>query len=188
MFPNVHKSKLQVDADSECAYKHTAKPDVEKKNSASIGIRIPSNDERRDATTEKSVWWQDPIPSETFIISRTQYVHKKREIGPYIWSHPDWISKSGKFKRSNILRKICRMDLELGRKKQGQQLGFYTRTCTRFQVPILTIEIGSSNQVPRAMFLHSQKLRRKRETGASLQMMSKRDLFDSRRTGNESKV
>ena len=74
------------------------------------------------------------------------------------------------------------------KKKQGQQLGFYTRTCTRFQVHILTIEIGSSNEVPRTMFLHSQELRRKRETGASLQMMSKRDLFDSRRTGNDSKV
>ena len=87
-----------------------------------------------------------------FIISRTNTYTKK--IGTYIWSHPVWISKSAKSKRSNILREICSMDLEHEKKKQGKQLGFYTRTCTRFQVHILTIKIGSSNQVQRGMFLH----------------------------------
>ena len=76
-----------------------------------------------DATTEKSVGWQDPIPSETSS-SREQIRSQEKETGPYIWSHPDWISKSAKFKRSNILRKICRMDLEHGRKSKDSSLDF----------------------------------------------------------------
>ena len=40
------------------------------------------------------------------------------------------------------------------RKKQGKQLGFDTTTCTEFQVRILRIDTGSSNRVPRVLFLH----------------------------------
>ena len=63
--------------------------------------------------------------------------------------------------------------------KQGKQLGFYTRTCTKFQVHILRIERGPSSLDPPAMFLHLVKLHRKKEnsvdSAASLHVMSDSD-------------
>ena len=50
------------------------------------------------------------------------------------------------------------------KKWQGHQLGSCTKACAMFQVRILRIGMGSSNQVLRAMFLHFLKLRRKRES------------------------
>ena len=70
------------------------------------------------------------------------------------------IWKSAKFKRSNIRRRIYRMDFEHGRKSS---LDFYTRACAGFQVLARRIDVGSSNQVPQAMFLDHFLLRRKRE-------------------------
>ena len=97
-----------------------------------------------------------------FIILRTNTFTKKRN-----WAlHLESSSLDLKISEVQTLQHSKR-DLSNGpcawKKKQGQQLGFHTRTCTRFQVHILTIEICSSNQVPRAMFLQSPSLRRKRE-------------------------
>ena len=53
------------------------------------------------------------------------------------------------------------------KEKQEKQLKLYTRTCTKFQVHILRIEMGSSSLVPRAMFLHLAKLPRSGSTGCT---------------------
>ena len=65
--------------------------------------------------------------------------------------------------------------------KHGKHIGFYTRARIKFQVRILKLDMGSSNQVPRGLFLHL--LLQPRETriqcgppGASPHMVSKIDL------------
>ena len=98
----------------KCAYKHTGKLADETKHSATIAIHIPSNDERQVQILK--------IQSEDKTQYRVRLHHVANkyvlegEIGTYTWSHPDWISKSTKPKRSDIREKIYRMDFEHGRK------------------------------------------------------------------------
>ena len=122
MFPNVQNSKLLMDANSEtkCAYKHTAKLADAKKNSASIALHFPSNEERQMQLRK--------FRSN----AKTQYrVRLHHLANKYVLKR----DKSGRDLHRLELR-ICefetlqhsitihRMDFEHG--KQGKQLRFYT--------------------------------------------------------------
>ena len=128
--PNVQNSKLQVDADSETgAYKHTAKPAVKNKELTSIAIHIPSNDERQMQLQNIQSDDKTQFPVRLHHLGN-RYV-LKRENETYSWSHPDWISKSAKSKRSNIRGKIYRMDFENGRNSKESSLVFtQDRVCS----------------------------------------------------------
>ena len=64
--------------------------------------------------------------------------------------------------------------------KQGKQLTFYTRTCTKFQVHIFENRHGFFKPSPVGNVLHLFKLHRKEENsvdpGTSFRMMSDSDL------------
>ena len=151
----------------------TSEP-TNKRIAASIAIHIPSNDERQMQL--RTIQSDDKTQ-----YSREQVRSQKGNSGTYTWSHPYWISTSAKTKRSKHSGKDPSNGSCAREKKEGTQLGLHTRTCIKFQVRILRIDIHSSDQVPGAMFLHLLWLRRRERdfivhSRASLPMMSESDL------------
>ena len=123
---------------------------------------------------------KDPVPSET-PSSREQVCSDNGKIEAYTWSHAG--SQNQRIPNAPTFETDPSNEPCAWKKWQGNQLGHCTRTCTKFQFQILGNEIGSPNQVPRAMFPHHLFL-----SGASLYMMSKVDLTsDKQETIQKSK-
>ena len=169
-------SNLQVDADSKCAFKHTAKPADEKTNSASIAVHIPLNDERQMQL--RTIQSDDKTQIRVRLHHLAKKVRSQREtLGLTLG-----VIQTGSQNQRNANAPTF----------EERSIAWTTqKTCTKFQVRILRIDVGCSNQVLGAMFFTFCHYFEKREfivdSGASLQILSTNDLTPER-TGNDSKV
>ena len=135
-----------------CIQTHIGKPVDETRNPVSSANHIPSNDEcncgKFSRIARPNFRWRPHHHAN-------KYVLEGENLGPthgVIQTTPE-----------NQRNPNAPLDFELGRKSKENSLDFFTRTCIKFQVRILRIDKGSSNQVPRAVFLHLLLLRRKSE-------------------------
>ena len=94
-----------------------------------------------------------PNSERDFFISRRSMFRKRQTWGLHSES-PRQDPKISEIETLQQSRKDPSNALCARKTRQGNQLGHCTRTCTQFQVRILRIDIDSSNQVPRALYLH----------------------------------
>ena len=152
MFPNVQNSRLQVDADSETSV-HT--------NTQQNLLMKRTNQHRLLSTFHRMV--NDRCQSD----DKTQYQVKRHHLAKkYVLKKKIWESfrldlKISEIQKLQHSRKYLSNGLlSMEETNHGKQLGFCARRVFKFQVRILRNETGSSNHVPRAMFLHLPHLRR----------------------------
>ena len=149
MFPMCTKFKAPDGCrfGDKCAYKHTTTPADERKISAAVAIYIPARGERQ--MQKRKIQSDD----------KTQYrVRLHHLANKYVPKRENWdlpLESSRPDLEINRIRSLqhSRKDLSNGlrtwKKKQGQQLVFFTRTC---QVHILRIKRSSSSPFPRALW------------------------------------
>ena len=136
----------------KCVCKHTAKSADENRNSASVAIHIPANDGRQmqlqKAQSDDKIQFRVRLRHLA-----TKYVLKKANLGP-----PLGVTQTGSETLRNpnaptfgerSIEWTLRMEEKAERPVWTVHKNVYT-----FPGSYSEIDIGSSNRVPRAMFLH----------------------------------
>ena len=124
---------------------------MKRNKSATIAVLSTTNDERQMQL--KKVQSDDKTQFRVKLDHlANRYVLKKDKLGPTLG-----VRQSPKIREIQTLQH-SRKDPSIGPRAwtniQEHQLRHCTTTCTKFQVRILRIDIGSSNRFQRAMFLH----------------------------------
>ena len=131
----------------KCAYKHTAKPGDEKENPASIAIHIPSNDERRMEL------WKTQSDDKTQYRVRLRHLADKNvlerdKLGPTLGviqiGFQNQRNPNGPISEEQSIE----WSLSMEEKARRSAWIFAQKTCTKFQVCILRIDIGSFKPSP----------------------------------------